>query len=364
MSLFNEIKKNMQKAPSKIIETWRQKQESQKVAPIETTMNVEFRNPTESRSNNIRDPTEQSSSGSFLNKMNITTTTDQHALPKFIQCSGQAMLAQNTVPLDDHSKSVRHGLQLGDYLEPTHLSNPMEGVSNIYYLNMERSVDRKKHMEALFQDPMFHGIPIEHVPAVDGTKESIDDALDFYQCMKNPRMMATEYGCTLSHFRAIHQFAMTDDPVALIVEDDLSVEFIPYWKKSMKQWIDGAPSDWEVIQLSYILFEYLPTDDYETWEMRKNLCGTAAYLITNDAAKRLITYLCRFSSPVMPKYCIGSEHPIYHHADRFLYSFFRTYSTNRPPFTHRDSNDSMIHPDHVDFHAESKEKTKKLYLNL
>ena len=217
-------------------------------------------------------------------------------------------------------------------------------------------------MEELFQDPMFIGIPIEQVPAIDGTKESIEDSLDFYQCMKNPRMMATEYGCTLSHFRAIHQFAMTDDPVALIVEDDLSTEFIPYWKKSMKQWIDGAPSDWEVIQLSYILFDYYPSEEYETWEMQKNLCGTAAYLITNDAAKRLITYLCRFSSPAMPKYCIGSEHPLYHHADRFLYSFFRTYSTNRPPFTHRDSNDSMIHPDHVDFHAESKEKTKKLYL--
>jgi GR25 family glycosyltransferase involved in LPS biosynthesis len=333
MSLFNEIKKNMQKAPSRIIESWTQKQESQEVAPIETTMNIEFKNPTESRSN--------SSNGN--SKMIMTSVNDQTVsipteLPKFIQ--------------------------LGDYLEKTHISNPMEGVSNIYYVNMERSIDRKKHMEELFQDPMFRGIPIEHVPAIDGTKESIEDSLDFYQCMKNPRMMATEYGCTLSHFRAIHQFAMTDDPVALIVEDDLSAEFIPYWKKSMKQWIDGAPSDWEVIQLSYILFEYKPSDEYETWEMRKNLCGTAAYLITNDAAKRLITYLCRFSSPAMPKYCIGSEHPIYHHADRFLYSFFRTYSTNRPPFTHRDSNDSMIHPDHVDFHAESKEKTKKLYLKL
>ena len=320
MSLFNEIKKNMQKI---------QTQQMQEVGPIETTMNIMFKNPTESKSNS---------------KMNMISVHESNH--------------------EVHAPSVPKFIQLGDHIEKTHLSTPMEGVSNIYYVNMERSVDRKKHMEELFQDPMFRGIPIERVPAIDGTKESIEDSLDFYQCMKNPRMMATEYGCTLSHFRAIHQFAMTDDPVALIVEDDLSVEFIPYWKKSMKQWIDGAPSDWEVIQLSYILFEYLPSEEYEIWQMQKNLCGTAAYLITNDAAKRLITYLCRFSSPVMPKYCIGSEHPIYHHADRFLYTFFRTYSTNRPPFTHRDSNDSMIHPDHVDFHAESKEKTKKLYLKL
>ena len=330
----------MQKAPSRIIESWTQKQDLQEVAPIETSTNIEFKNRSEPRSG----------------QMHMTSSTP--TVPEPVEP------APSVHAPSVHAPSVPKFIQLSDYLENTQLSNPMEGVSNIYYLNMERSIDRKKHMEELFQDPMFRGIPIEHVPALDGTKESIDDALDFYQCMKNPRMMATEYGCTLSHFRAIHQFAMTDDPVALIVEDDLSTEFIPYWKKSMKQWIDGAPSDWEVIQLSYILFDYYPSEEYETWEMQKNLCGTAAYLITNDAAKRLITYLCRFSSPAMPKYCIGSEHPLYHHADRFLYSFFRTYSTNRPPFTHRDSNDSMIHPDHVDFHAESKEKTKKLYIPL
>ena len=187
MSLFNEIKKNMQKI---------QTQQMQEVGPIETTMNIMFKNPTESKSNS---------------KMNMISVQESNH--------------------EVHAPSVPKFIQLGDHIEKTHLSNPMEGVSNIYYLNMERSVDRKKHMEALFQDPIFRGIPIEQVPAIDGTKESIDDSLDFYQCVKNPRMMATEYGCTLSHFRAIHQFAMTDDPVALIVEDDLSTEFIPYWKK-------------------------------------------------------------------------------------------------------------------------------------
>lgn len=253
-------------------------------------------------------------------------------------------------------------IHLTDHLSKVNLPSPLKGLSAIYYINMDRSTDRNTHMRKVFEDPIFQDIPVERVKGIDGKQENILNYLDFHMCSMNPRMMDTEYGCTLSHFRAIHQFAMTDDPVGLIVEDDLSVEFVPFWKKSVEEVVAGAPADWEVIQLSYILFDTLPSGGYDPWEMHKNFCGTAAYLIRNEAAKRLIQYLCRNSSPVMPKYCLGPEIPYYHHADRFLYTFLKTYSYGPPLFTYRDNNDSIIHPDHVDFHSESKEKTKKLYL--
>jgi GR25 family glycosyltransferase involved in LPS biosynthesis len=251
---------------------------------------------------------------------------------------------------------------LADHLSPVHLPAPLKGLSAVYYINMDRSTDRDAHMRQVFEDPIFQGIPVERVKGIDGKQDQVLDYLDFHMCSKNPRMMDTEYGCTLSHFRAIHQFAMTDDPIGLIVEDDLSTEFVPFWQKTVEEVVAGAPPDWEVLQLSYILFDTLPSEGYNLWEMHKNFCGTAAYLIRNEAAKRLIQYLCRHSSPVMPKYSLGPEVPYYHHADRFLYIFLKTYSYAPPLFTYRDNNDSTIHPDHVDFHSESKEKTKKLYL--
>jgi len=253
-------------------------------------------------------------------------------------------------------------LRLTDHLTPTILDRPLEGLDRIYYINLDRSTDRRRYMETLFQDPMFNGIEVERVEGMDGKAEPMENYLDFYQCQKHPRMMNTEFGCTISHFRAIHQFAMTDDPVALIVEDDLSTEFVPFWKETLGQLMAGAPEGWEILQLSYILFSHYHTAHYDRWEMPKNYCGTAAYLITNDAAKRLTTYLCRFSSPAMPKYCIGPEYPYYHQADRFLYCFFQTYSVCPPPFTPKDDNDSLIHQEHMDHHVMSKEKTKRMYL--
>jgi len=255
-------------------------------------------------------------------------------------------------------------INLADHLPKTNLTDPMAGVSAIYYINMDRSHDREVHMQSVLADPIFKDIPVERVRGIDGKSEDVFQYLDFYQCTKNPRMMETEYGCTLSHFRAIHQFAMTDEPVGLILEDDVTAEFVPFWSASLGELAERAPPDCEVLQLSYILFETLPEAEYEVWEMRKNFCGTAAYLIKNEAAKRLIQYLCRYSSPAMPKYCLGPEVPYYHHADRFLYCFLKTYSYRCPPFTYRDSNDSVIHPDHMDFHAESKEKTKRQYLRF
>jgi GR25 family glycosyltransferase involved in LPS biosynthesis len=260
--------------------------------------------------------------------------------------------SEETIPL----------IRLSDYLTPMNVPNPMEGISNIYYINLDRCTDRKNYMEKMFQDPMFQGIEIERVEGMDGKTERMEDFLDFHLCQKHPRMVNSEFACTISHFRAIHQFAMTDDPIAMIVEDDLSVEFVPYWKETMGELIRGAPPDWEILQLSYILFSHYHTQKYDPWEMSKNYCGTAAYLITNDAAKRLTAYLCRFSSPAMPKYCIGAEHPYYHQADRFLYCFFKTYSINCAPFTPKDNNDSLIHEEHMGHHVLSKEKTKKMYL--
>jgi len=265
-------------------------------------------------------------------------------------------------PVAAHPTSTPTLLRLADHLTPTNLSHPLEGLPRIYYINLDRSTDRRAYMETLFSDPIFAGIEVERVEGMDGKAEPMENYLDFYGCQKHPRMMNTEFACTVSHFRAIHQFAMTDDPVALIVEDDLSVEFVPFWKVSLGELIAAAPADWEILQLSYILFSHYHATPYDRWEMQKNYCGTAAYLITNDAAKRLTTYLCRFSSPAMPKYCIGHEFPYYHQADRFLYCFFHTYSVCPPPFTPKDDNDSLIHQEHLDHHVTSKEKTKKMYL--
>lgn len=242
----------------------------------------------------------------------------------------------------------------------------MKGVDVIYYLNVPRSTDRREYIETMLSKPIYQDIPVHRVQGMDGTLENVDEFLGFRgDARRNLNMLPTEYGCAISHFRAIHEFAKTNHPVALILEDDASDEFVPRWKKTIQQHVQDAPADWEVLQLSYIHFEYIPVFDYETTDMRKNLCGAAAYLITNAAAKRLTRQLCDGTIPpkaaAYQRYTMTDGTSSMHQADRFLYMFFKTYTVRVPPFTYRDNNDSHIRPEHAEFHADRKEHTKVIY---
>ena len=295
---------------------------------------------------------------------------------------GLALTSSNDGETPTTSKKLNL-IRLSDHIAPTNIESPIDGIQAAYYINIDSSTERRLHMEAILSDPMFRkaNCNVFRIPAIDGrdSRFRVEDHFVFYGgTQQNPRMMPTEYACTLSHIKAIHQFARDVeennwdyDSMALIAEDDLSLEFVHFWPKSVRDLVNAAvecgslPEDWEVLQLSYCLFAPVPSGKYaEPWHISKNYCGTIAYLIRYPAAVRLVQYLCQFSNPSDPnqKYYIGGEHPYYHHSDRFLFSFFRTYTSNPPLMTYRDSNDSTIHMDHVDYHAKSKERTKRMWL--
>lgn len=241
------------------------------------------------------------------------------------------------------------------------LENPLQDIPRIYYINLTRSFERRKYMQDLLSHPRYAGIPIERIGGCDGEREPLEQSIGFRDVLPNPQMSRSEYGCTVAHFRAIHAFSLhcSDASYTLILEDDVSDEYVPLWTQTLREQIEHAPADWEVLQLSYIQWGYLPTEAYERTEMSKNLCGTAAYVIRYTAAKRLIDYLCPGGggdTPATQLYTIGPEYPLFHYADRFLYIFFTTYCLRMPPFTYRDANDSLIHPDHMELHRRSKQE--------
>ena len=53
--------------------------------------------------------------------------------------------------------------------------------------------------------------------------------------------------------------------MAIIFENDISLEYKPYWQESIQDCIRNAPPDWEAIKLSYILGskQKLPTKMYQ-----------------------------------------------------------------------------------------------------
>ena len=230
--------------------------------------------------------------------------------------------------------------------------NQLQGIDKIYWINLDRSADRRQSMETLLHDDAFQGISIERISAVDG---QIADTVYSQLNLEKKKVTDYEYACLLSHLNTLRRFSETNDGIALILEDDVTLELKPYWKQTVREIIDNAPADWEILPLSYITIGYnnknAPLYDKN---INNKYFGTAAYLINRGAAKKLIQKYY-----VDGKYKLGPGDN--HEADMFLYSKCKTYVYKYPYFIYKTENTSLIHPNHLHDHERSKRKIMEMY---
>jgi GR25 family glycosyltransferase involved in LPS biosynthesis len=229
----------------------------------------------------------------------------------------------------------------------------LEGIDVIYWINLDRSPDRRKRMKKMFKDPAFKGKKIIRISAVDGKSPDIDQVLNAnFDGMHPEKYDKTIYACTLSHINAIRDFKKSDNKVALIMEDDSTLEFKKYWKKTTKQIMDEAPSDWDIIQLTYTVIGKVPKKLYtknnrKKWQDR--YYGTGSYIINKNNIN--IPNPIKINSDSDPA------------ADVYLYNIFNTYTYKYPMFIYRYDIQSTIHQDHINNHNESKKKITELFTN-
>lgn len=234
----------------------------------------------------------------------------------------------------------------------------LDGIDVIYWINLDRSKDRKATMETLFKDPIFFGKPIYRIQAVDGRSDVVYDKL----VLKNKQNTKLEYACLLSHLNAIRTFSESFYENALIFEDDVTLEFKKYWRKSLREIIANAPDDWEIIQLCYITSSTLDSE-YTLNNYQRNRYGAiasmAAYIINNKAAKKFIqeTY-----NPVTERYTLLNFHT--HEADHYLYKCLKTYTYKYPYFIYPTENTSTLHPEDLSSHVRSKLRLENMYYSL
>jgi GR25 family glycosyltransferase involved in LPS biosynthesis len=234
----------------------------------------------------------------------------------------------------------------------------LDGIDIIYWINLERSKDRKTTMEQMFQDPIFFGKPIERIEAIDGKNDEVYNQLDI-KTKKNTKL---EYACLLSHLKAIKTFSESTYNTALIFEDDVTLEFKKFWRSTLRTIIENAPSDWEIIQLCYITSGTLQAD-YTLNNYKRNRYGgiasMAAYIINHKAANKFIneTY-----NPITQKYKLEDYHT--HEADHYLYKCLRTYTYRYPYFIYPTENTSTLHPEDLSSHLRSKIKQEYMYNRL
>ena len=227
----------------------------------------------------------------------------------------------------------------------------LDQCPHIFWINLEKSTERKEYMEQVLNE---HHLKHTRISAYDGENQK-----DF--CIVNTGKKE-EIGCLCSHLKALETFLTTLDEYALICEDDLSFEYVPYWQKTFWEYIKSAPRDFSIIQLSLTYaYQYMKQHKIETYhhQIMKHepfMYGAVCYLITRNAATLLLQKVKKQEY----KYDLRTlDVPI---SDCFMYNTDGVYTI--PLFTTNTSFTSTIHNEHIDLiHIPSKKIITDIWKN-
>jgi GR25 family glycosyltransferase involved in LPS biosynthesis len=203
-------------------------------------------------------------------------------------------------------------------------------VEAIYYINMDKSLERRRSVETVLKDEVFDSMKKHRITAIDGMQP---DILPFLH--KHLKNMKNEYptkiyACLLSHLNALLEFSKSKYEIALIVEDDLSLDYKKYWQEDLNTCIQNAPPDWGIIQVSYLC--KMPKQLYAPWN--NHFCA-AAYIVNK---KSVLSFLK--NQYINNQFVLKNG---YHHSDRYIFKHIKTYVYQYPFFTYTGK-DSTLDP--------------------
>ena len=226
--------------------------------------------------------------------------------------------------------------------------NLINGVDIIYWINLDRSNDRR-----VIMDNIFKNIKVENkrIVASDGTLLSNIKSNFIFTQPSNGSL--GEYGCLLSHLRTIKEFWDSKKNIALILEDDISLDFMPYWNKDLKTIISQAPDNWDIIMLHYTDTNLNNHKNlFNRWNSK--IYSTMAYVINRRGAEKIMKMYKN------DKWMINIKN---HISDAVVYYNCNTYVYRYPYFTINSNIGSLLHNDHLDLHEKSKEFTRNIWIN-
>lgn len=237
----------------------------------------------------------------------------------------------------------------------------LDGVDIVYWINLDRSTDRRASMEEILKDEVFNGIPNERIKAYDG---KMDPESVFKKLIVDVKKQTdSEYACFLSHLEAIRTFNESSYNVGLIFEDDVNLEFKKHWKKSVQEIMDNAPSDWDVMLLNYVYYNNKEDIMFKTWDNNPdydkaigNYYSSLAYLINKSGSEKILNIYRNEKYYLLPN--------VTNVTDVYLYQVTNAYAYKYQMFTYKTNNNSTIHQDHVSYHDASKKIIEDNYKKM
>lgn len=155
------------------------------------------------------------------------------------------------------------------------------GNIKIYYINLDKSINRKLRIEKLFNDNNI--VNYTRINAIDGNNINVSD----YNCADG--VTPYELACTLSHIKAIKQAYDDECEIALILEDDANFDYFEYKTIPILDLFKQNPNC-HILQLSISgrndYNENIALKTNDLFEGRKD-CA-AAYLIDRRGMRKLL----------------------------------------------------------------------------
>uniref|UniRef100_A0A6C0D3D2 Glycosyl transferase family 25 domain-containing protein n=1 Tax=viral metagenome TaxID=1070528 RepID=A0A6C0D3D2_9ZZZZ len=228
-------------------------------------------------------------------------------------------------------------------------------IDIIYWINMDKSRTRRIHMKKLLKNDIFRHIEKKRIKAVDGSKPNIETELSsIFENMDLCKYNLKEYAGLLSHLNTLIEFSNSNNNIALIFEDDVSLEYKKYWTESIQQVIQNAPKNWDVLQLSININKNSVLAKYVKKPLYVKGCAAcaAAYIINKQGVLRFLHKVRKNGKFILHK---NTEH----YADIYMFENMNTYVYRYPMFTYIIK-DSTQHPDHLVSHAQSKQIVDEL----
>lgn len=182
-----------------------------------------------------------------------------------------------------------------------------------YFINLDRSPDRLDYMTKTL-DAL--GLDYERVPAVDGRALSKEEIAGVYRHAPGTQFLDPgSIACSLSHREVWERIVAADDKYALVLEDD--VIFGENAGEILKDtsWI---PDGTALLRLETFRRHTVhgrepvaTVGDRAIHRLHHIHNGTGAYIISKDAAARLLAHMTRFSyavdyvlfDPHCPEFC-------------------------------------------------------------
>jgi GR25 family glycosyltransferase involved in LPS biosynthesis len=239
----------------------------------------------------------------------------------------------------------------------------------IYYINLERSKLRKNSIEKQLSEKNITYKRIGAINAETMQNNSVydEDNMEYKFHKKEGleyKITDRNVGITISHFKAINAFLNdTDVEYGIILEDDVSFEYINNFYDIVKNVIKLAPENWDIISMHSSLDRVIKEciemykNDIFFKKLKKNeMKSSACYIINKKGAEELLKrYVINnvYTFPYQMEN--GSSESIIHQLNSYLYT--------KPTIAIIENNITSMGAYHV-FDHKSNIEIKKFYESL